>query len=142
MGTKKLTEVELLNHRAHLEEVVAQRTTELKTMLDAVGAAVLRHDVATDRVVLDEAWSEISGICQEAFAQTLESWTASLHQDDRERIAREVDRVFATDAIEMETEYRLTRPDGETRYIEFRAIILQHHERLDGSGYPSGLRGE
>ena len=32
------------------------------------------------------------------------------------------------------------------RSIEFQwpvaDIVLQHHERLDGSGYPSGIRGE
>jgi PAS domain S-box-containing protein/putative nucleotidyltransferase with HDIG domain len=48
-------------------------------------------------------------------------------------------------------ELALVRAHSETGYailreIEFpwpvAAIVLQHHERMDGSGYPSGLRGE
>lgn len=29
-----------------------------------------------------------------------------------------------------------------TYYSKIGEIILQHHERIDGSGYPSGLKGE
>jgi PAS domain S-box-containing protein/putative nucleotidyltransferase with HDIG domain len=48
-------------------------------------------------------------------------------------------------------ELALVRSHSETGYailreIEFpwpvATIVLQHHERMDGSGYPSGLRGE
>jgi PAS domain S-box-containing protein/putative nucleotidyltransferase with HDIG domain len=48
-------------------------------------------------------------------------------------------------------EFALVRSHSETGYailreIEFpwpvATIVLQHHERMDGSGYPSGLRGE
>lgn len=31
---------------------------------------------------------------------------------------------------------------AETHFSEIAEIILQHHERLDGSGYPQGLRDE
>lgn len=30
----------------------------------------------------------------------------------------------------------------ETRFAEIASIILQHHERVDGSGYPQGLRDD
>ncbi len=48
-------------------------------------------------------------------------------------------------------EFALVRSHPETGYAILReidfpwpvaAIVLQHHERMDGSGYPSGLRGE
>lgn len=48
-------------------------------------------------------------------------------------------------------EMGLVRPHAEAGYAILReidfpwpvaAIVLQHHERMDGSGYPSGLRGD
>ncbi len=50
-----------------------------------------------------------------------------------------------------EVEYRLIRAHPETacsilETIEFpwpiSSVVLQHHERMDGSGYPKGLKGE
>jgi HD-GYP domain-containing protein (c-di-GMP phosphodiesterase class II) len=50
-----------------------------------------------------------------------------------------------------EIEFNLIKDHSQTGYdilksIEFSwpiaQIILQHHERLDGSGYPQGLKGE
>jgi len=50
-----------------------------------------------------------------------------------------------------ETEYALTQAHPATAYeilrqVEFEGdvgtIVLQHHEQIDGSGYPAGLRGD
>jgi len=37
--------------------------------------------------------------------------------------------------------YKLLEASGELS-PECAAVVLQHHERVDGSGYPVGLRGE
>ncbi len=31
---------------------------------------------------------------------------------------------------------------NEIKYIDVGDIVLQHHERIDGSGYPYGLKGD
>lgn len=114
--------------RAALEELVEQRTTELKTVLDAAGASMFRHDVATGHVALDQAWADLSGVRQDEFAQTLEAWTASLHQDDCDRIAAKIHDALASSATDMQAEYRLVHPDGEIRHIELRGIVLRDAE--------------
>lgn len=48
------------------------------------------------------------------------------------------------DAIKMHPQHGLdilTEQDGVHSFIAAR-VVIEHHERADGSGYPSGLRGE
>jgi PAS domain S-box-containing protein len=59
--------------------------------------------------------------------------------------------ILSKPAVLNEIEYMMVKIHPEAGYkilkdIEFpwpiASIVLQHHERLDGSGYPDGIRGE
>ena len=119
---------ELRRHQERLEYSVEQRTAELRTAVDAANAAMFRHDLATDHVVLDDRWYEMTGMSREEFPDTQAAWERCLHPEDRDRVTAEIDRQLASDATGMQIEYRLLRPDGGVRYIESRSIILRDDE--------------
>ena len=60
------------------------------------------------------------------------------------RVLRKADQVSASDLVSIAT--HAARGVEMVRGIEFLAdsteAILHHHERMDGRGYPGGLRGE
>jgi PAS domain S-box-containing protein/putative nucleotidyltransferase with HDIG domain len=108
-----------------LEERVEQRTAELRTAIEAASAATFRHDLSTGRLVLDARWYEIADIDPEDFPNTRAAWEQCVHPNDRDRVTREIDRKLASDAMGIQIEYRLLRPDGTVRHIESHSIILR-----------------
>ncbi len=116
---------DLRSYRDQLENLIDQRTTELRTAVDAAGAAMFHHNIETGDVVLDDRWFEMAGVSRDHFPNTQSSWLSAVHPMDRERVTRRIKQVFASDATAMQIEYRLLRPDGGVRHIESRSIVLR-----------------
>jgi putative nucleotidyltransferase with HDIG domain len=75
-------------------------------------------------------------------------WAALIHDIGKFRIPFEI--LYKPGQLD-EIEYRLIQTHAQTGYEIINAcafpepvapIVLQHHERWNGSGYPRGLRGE
>jgi putative nucleotidyltransferase with HDIG domain len=146
----------------HLEEMVSERTQQLRAALlqtersyedtlEALGAAIDLRDSPTAghsrRVFLYsmELAKSIGGLEQEIRSIAMGAW---LH--DIGKLATP-DRVLLKPGPLTESEWEIMRRHARIGYelvksISFLAgaaeIVLTHHERFDGSGYPQGLRAE
>jgi response regulator RpfG family c-di-GMP phosphodiesterase len=159
---KKKLEREVQDYRLHLEEMVSERTQQLRTALqqtersyedtlEALGAAIDLRDSPTAghsrRVFLYsmELAKSIGGLEQEIRSIAMGAW---LH--DIGKLATP-DRVLLKPGPLTDSEWEIMRRHARIGYdlvksISFLAgaaeIVLTHHERFDGSGYPQKMKGD
>ncbi len=157
---KKRLEQELDHYRQHLEEMVKERTGQLETALweversyedtlEALGAAIDLRDSETAghsrRVTLYSAKlaKELGAVEQERKTIAMGAW---LHDIGKLAIP---DAILLKPGALTEEEWTIMRSHAQIGFdlvkgIPFLAdaaeIILRHHERCDGSGYPGGLK--
>jgi response regulator RpfG family c-di-GMP phosphodiesterase len=159
---KKKLEKEVANYRLHLEEMVAERTQQLQVALKdtergyedtlaALGAAIDLRDSPTAghsrRVFLYsmELAKIIGGMESRLRDIGMGAW---LHDIGKLAIP---DRVLLKPGPLTPAEWEVMRTHARighdvVKNIAFLAhaaeIVLTHHERYDGSGYPQGLKAE
>jgi HD-GYP domain-containing protein (c-di-GMP phosphodiesterase class II) len=104
----------------------------------------LNHQTKTSRIA--RTLAQMMGLAEDTVAGI--RMAATLH--DLGHLLIPVD-ILNKPAVLTPEEYNVVKAHPETAYnlirdIEFPwpvpEIVLQHHERLDGSGYPKGLSGE
>ena len=158
---KKYLEQEVENYHHHLESMVGERTVQVRNALekleqsyvdtlDALGAAIDLRDSQTAghsrRVTL---YSIKMLIVLNGTPQQLKSTTMAALLHDIGKLATP-DAILLKPGPLTREERRIMECHVQIGYdlikrIPFLAdaaeIILAHHERLDGSGYPRGLRG-
>jgi response regulator RpfG family c-di-GMP phosphodiesterase len=159
---KRRLEREVVTYRRHLEELVAERTGQLQNALlaiehtyentlQALGAAIDLRDDAT------------AGHSQRVCLYALEIARRMGWQDEQlKNLARgaylhDIGKLGIPDGILLKPgaltpeEWKRMRQHPQIGFdllkgIPFLApaaeIVLAHHERCDGSGYPRGLRGD
>ncbi len=157
---RKRLELELENYREHLEEMVKERTRQLETAffqversyedtLQALGAAIDLRDSETaghsQRVTLYSVRiaKELGATAHELKTVAMGAW---LHDIGKLGIP---DAILLKPGALTEQEWAIMRSHAQVGFdlvkrIPFLAdaaeIILTHHERCDGSGYPRGLK--
>jgi PAS domain S-box-containing protein/putative nucleotidyltransferase with HDIG domain len=145
-------------YRLELERIVAERTAELaevRTELDAIVAVVMRTVELRDPYTAGH--QERVALLASAMAEELElcdadceriSVAARLHDIGKVTVPAE---ILAKPGRLGQAEHDLVKEHAQaTADIlmsvkldwPLAAIVRQHHERLDGSGYPEGLRGD
>jgi len=158
---KKYLEREVDNYRKNLEEIVLRRTEELQyalgqveqsyaDTLDALGAAIDLRDGQTGghsrRVAQysNKMLTEMQGTSKQLKSLTMGAW---LHDIGKLAIP---DAILLKPGPLTDEERRIMRDHVQIGFnlierIPFLAeaaeIVLTHHERWDGSGYPRGLKG-
>src|SRR5260370_11947521 len=159
---KKALQRELENYRRHLEEMIAKRTQQLQTAmaqlehsysttLEALGSAIDLRDGPTAGHSPRVFWysikiaQAIGGLEEELRNLGMEPW---LHDIGKLAIP---DGILLKPGALTEQEREVMQHHVQIGYdlvkgIPFLAdaaeIILAHHERCDGSGYPRGLKAE
>ncbi len=159
---KKALQQELENYRRHLEEMIAKRTQQLQTAiaqlehsysatLEALGSAIDLRDGPTAGHSRRVFWysikiaQAIGGLEKEVRNLGMGAW---LH--DIGKLATP-DGILLKPGALTPQEREVMERHVQTGYdlvksIPFLAdaaeIILAHHERWDGSGYPRGLKAE
>jgi response regulator RpfG family c-di-GMP phosphodiesterase len=158
---KKWLEQEVEHYHQNLEELVCKRTVELQNALgqveqsyvdtlDALGAAIDLRDGQTAghsrRVALCaiKILTEMHGTTQQLRSLAMGAW---LHDIGKLAIP---DAILLKPGALTEAERKIMQGHVQIGYdlvkrVLFLAdaaeIILTHHERWDGSGYPRGLKG-
>jgi response regulator RpfG family c-di-GMP phosphodiesterase len=159
---KKKLEREVMEYRLRLEEMVSERTQQLQSALrqtersyedtlEALGAAIDLRDSPTAghsrRVFLYsmELAKSVGGLDDQLRTIGMGAW---LHDIGKLAIP---DRILLKPGPLLDHEWEVMRRHARIGYelvksISFLAgaaeIVLKHHERFDGSGYPQGLRAE
>jgi len=157
---KKRLEQEVENYRRHLEGMVGERTQQLKSALlriersyedtlQALGAAIDLRDSET------AGHSRRVAMYSTKIAKELDAAEHELKTIIRGAWLHDIGKLATPDAILLkpgaltQEEWRVMQRHAEIGYdlvkrIPFLAqaaeIILSHHERWDGSGYPRGLK--
>ncbi|SDE22832.1 SpoIIE family protein phosphatase [Nocardioides lianchengensis] len=87
--------------------------------VDAAGVGVFDWDLATGELRWDERLLVLFGLTRETFGGTIEAFNASVHVEDRERVAAALSGAIAT-CSGYAAEYRVVRPTGEVCWISAR----------------------
>ncbi len=155
---RRQQEEQLAQYRAELERMVEERTRELvraSAERDAVTAIAIRLVEARDPYTaghqrrVAELVREMCmhmGMCDGDVADV--SIAAQLHDIGKVSIPSD---ILSKPANLTKTEYMLVQEHPETAFQILETanlggliadVVRQHHERIDGSGYPKGLRGD
>jgi response regulator RpfG family c-di-GMP phosphodiesterase len=159
---KKRLEWDVENYREHLEEMVKERTEQLRAAIErdeatydetmqTLGAAMgLRHtgiEAHARRVTLYcREIAKAMGYSPEQTQQLLRG--AYLHDIGKiaipDAILLKPDTLTPDEVAVMQTHARRgCELLCHMPFLKFAAeIVLAHHERFDGAGYPQGLKGE
>ena len=152
---KRRLEEENLHYRDTLEQLVAKRTEELRLALEgtihAMAAAVESRDPYTaghqQRVaVLARRMAQEMGLPEERVMATY--YAGIVHDLGKISVPAEIlssPAKLSKAAMDIIREHPATAFEilkGIAFPWPIAEIVRQHHERLDGSGYPQGLSGD
>ena len=159
---KKRLEQEVENYRHHLEEMVAEQTQQLREALREVERSY-EHTLEALGVAIDLRDSSTAGHSRRVFLYSIEIGKAMGGlEHELKNIAmgawlHDIGKLAIPDAILLkpgsltDEERQVMQRHVQIGYdlvkgIPFLSnaaeIILGHHERCDGSGYPRGLKAE
>src|SRR3954452_10694102 len=87
--------------------------------VEAAGIGTFDWDLTTGRLTWDTRLIEMFGYDAASFEQTIEAFKARLHPDDLPRVTEALQNCIATQG-ELDTDYRILLPDGDTRWVSAR----------------------
>jgi PAS domain S-box-containing protein len=155
---RRQTEAELKRYRRELERMVRERTeqlAEVKSELDAIMAVIMRTVELRDPYTAGHQRRVAELVGRMAAAMGLGKVecdrigiAARIHDIGKVSVPAE---ILSKPGRLSEAEYALVKVHAQSTAdillsVELdwplAGIALQHHERMDGSGYPNGLVGE
>src|SRR5438094_483154 len=115
----------------------ALRESEARTNLaaNAANLGLWLWNIRDDELWATEKWRRLFGFA-ESEPLDIGQWLQVVHPADRERTKQLVQQMFEGGGGEYENEYRITRPDGSTRWMAGHGSV-----ELDEHGKPAFARG-
>lgn len=159
---KRQLEQQVENYRQHLEEMVAERTAQLQAALQQIESGY-EDTLQALGAAIDLRDNETAGHSQRVCRYSLEIARAMGWSDKqlgslaRGAYLHDIGKLGVPDGVLLKPgpltadERTLMQQHAQTGFdllkdIPFLAdaaeIVLSHHERYDGGGYPRGLKGE
>ncbi len=130
-----ISQIEDLSNNRILEAALIETKERLNMATRSSGIGIWDWYIDRNELIWDEQMFAHYGREKNAFQPSLETWLSSLHPDDRDRIALEIDGVIEGER-DYDTEFRAVWPDGTIRHIRGIAA-LQHDE----AGRPTRMVG-
>jgi len=132
----RLRDAELAQHRAHLEEEVAQRAANLIEAQRIAHLGNWEWDIEDKTLVWSDEVYRIFDIAPQQFGFSYAAFLQAVHPEDRQlvdtcvREALELGRPYSLD-------HRIVRPDGTVRYVHEHAEVSRdaegRHIRMHGT---------
>lgn len=134
--TQLQKEIELLRSElvaAHLSKDV--RTAELLNSEERFALAMRGAsdglwdwDLATDEVYYSPRWKSMLGYCEHELENTLNTWAAMVHIDDKDFVLEDVQKFLSEEVDTFEVEMRMRHKAGHDVFIRSRAFKVSRGE--------------
>src|SRR5437764_1141298 len=117
------------------EEALRQSEARTNLAANAANLGLWLWNIRDDELWATEKWRRLFGFA-ESEPLDIGQWLQVVHPADRERMKQRVQHVLEHGGGEHESEYRITRQDGSTRWIAGYGGV-----ELDERGKPAFVRG-
>ncbi len=121
--------------RKRIEKELKQTNERFALASAAANIGVWEYHIAEGLLIWDEGMYRLYGLLPSREVAPYDLWASSLHPDDRGRAEDEIRQAIAGQRA-FETEFRIVRPDGDTRHLRAAARV-QHDEQ----GQPVRMTG-
>ncbi|PYL20938.1 MAG: hypothetical protein DMF41_04310 [Verrucomicrobia bacterium] len=121
--------------RGRAEEALRESEAHVSLAANAANLGLWFWNIRDDKLWVTEKWRRLFGFAESepvSFDRVLQF----VHPEDRERTKQLVQQMFEGGGGEYENEYRITRPDGSTRWMAGHGSV-----ELDECGKPAFARG-
>ena len=129
------TQEELEQHRAHLEQEVAQRTANLTEAQRIAHLGNWEWDVINNTVNWSDEMYRIFGYAPQQIDASYEAFLNAVHPEDRQLVDDSVREALARQHT-YSIEHRILQPDGTLRYVHGQAEVMQGED-----GQPISMLG-
>src|SRR6266480_283063 len=117
------------------EEALRESEARMSLAADAANLGVWLWNIQDDELWVTEQWRRLFGFAESELV-SFDRVLQVVHPEDRERTKQIVQHMFEGGGGEYENEYRITRPDGSTRWMAGYGSV-----ELDERGKPAFARG-
>src|SRR5213082_4264996 len=121
--------------RGRAEEALRESEARIKLAANAANLGLWFWNIQDDELWVTEQWRRLFDFAQSE-PVTFDRVLQVVHPEDRERTKQLVQQMFEGGGGEYENEYRITRPDGSTRWMAGHGSVA-----LDERGKPAFARG-
>src|SRR5437773_3273890 len=121
--------------RGRAEEALRESEARINLAANAANLGLWFWNIQDDELWVTEQWRKLFGFAQSE-PVSFDRVFQVVHPDDRERTKQLVQQMFEGGGGEYENEYRITRPDGSTRWMAGYGSV-----ELDERGKPAFARG-
>jgi PAS domain S-box-containing protein len=118
-----------ITDRRTAELALAERNLQLSLAAKAALVGSFTYDVESEEMQVSEGYAAIHGLPEGTKRTARSIWAHGVHPEDLGRIEELRRRALHEQRGDYDTEYRIVRATGETRWIEARCFILY---RSDG----------
>src|SRR5215213_10202861 len=105
-----------ITERKKAEEALRESENRLILALSGAQMSVWEWNLQTNSILWSPEIFEITGIKEDDFGSTFESFTSLVHNEDVARVMASAERAVNEKSLFAE-EFRIIRPDGEVRWI-------------------------
>src|SRR6266496_4390231 len=121
--------------RGRAEEALRESEARINLAANAANLGLWFWNIQNDELWVTEQWRRLFGFA-ESEPMSFDRVLQVVHPEDRERTKQLVQQMFEGGGGEYENEYRITRPDGSTRWMAGYGSV-----ELDERGKPAFARG-
>lgn len=129
-------QVALALERRQVEDELRRRQEQLQVALAAGQMGTWEWDIRQRTVRWSATLEGVHGLAPGEFSGTVEAFRSDIHPDDRPRVLEAIRAALNDEGPGYETEYRIVRPDGSTRWVLARGQVLR-----DDRGRPERMLG-
>jgi PAS domain S-box-containing protein len=125
-----------ISARQEMERALRDRDEKLTLAEQSAGVGIWDLDLATGMLRATPQFFHIMGLAPAAEPVPIETTRNLRHPEDREGVLESFEEALSAGSDYCETEYRIIRPDGETRWIFGRGRVIR-----DAGGVPVRYSG-
>ncbi|MSQ60042.1 MAG: PAS domain S-box protein [Betaproteobacteria bacterium] len=112
-------------------EALHRSQERLHLALDGSGVALMDWDLRTGEIFLSEHWARFRGLAPGQNVTSLEGFLALIHEEDQAQVQLAIKETLSGQRPYLRCEYRILAHNGEWKWIEAQARVVERSERAD-----------